>query len=129
MALVLARVVSDHTSPTLVLETVDALYMDGHAIDEHVLDGVPFQITLDNAGGLCVTMTLDESIRRQLRIARDEAETDATEHAWNRDIFAVNTDMSDDDGIILRTHLPAKKQTFRCKTPIVLDGHPLTLPT
>lgn len=128
MAFVLARIVSDHTSPTLVLETVDALYMDGHAIDEHVLDGVPFRVTLDEARALRAIMTLDEGIRRQLRIARDEAETDATEHAARLDIFAVDPDMHDDDGIILRTHLPAKEQTFRCNTPIVLDGQPLTLP-
>jgi hypothetical protein len=128
MALVLARILSGNDDVDLVLQTVDTLYLNGYQFGDRALEDVPFAITTDG-NTLQARMDIDESLRKRLRLNREEAEQDAVTCAQGYDLFALDATMrGEDEGVILRTHLPASAQAFNCEGRVILDGQPVVLP-
>ena len=111
----------------LQAETIDTLYLNGYSFGERTLEDIVFAITTDGQN-LLAKMLIDEGLRKRLRINRKEAERDAVEFALRNDVFSITDKLRDDDGVILRTDLPAEKQSFNCPERVTIDGTPITLP-
>lgn len=128
MAIVLTRIV-DETDDTTTLARVDTLYLNGYEFGKRQLEDVPFAVTTDGERLVC-TLAIDETLRRRLRIDKTDAEADGLRCAETTDLFALDATLrGEEEGLILRTHLPAEAQAFSCYGTIILDGEVVTLPT
>lgn len=128
MAIVLTRIV-DETDDTMTLARVDTLYLNGYEFGERQLEDVPFAVTTDGERLVC-TLAIDEALRRRLRIDKTYAEADGLRCAETTDLFALDATLrGEEEGLILRTHLPAEQQAFSCYGTIILDGEVVILPT
>ena len=107
--------------------TTDAVYINGYSFGERQLEDIPFRITT-NGTELFAEMLLSESLQKRMCIDKAQAEKDAIAFALENDVFSASPDLSDDDGLIIRTDLSAREQMFSCPESFSIDGAVYKLP-
>ena len=77
------------------VQETDALYMDGYAFGDRLLEGVPFKITIMD--GELKAECLD---KYQPGIDWEHWENTCVRYALNFEVFSTTQDLNDDDGFI-----------------------------
>jgi hypothetical protein len=99
---------------------IDKAYIDGYPFGERILDGVIFEITIENDAFKAKITPKCADYFAKLNEKRWLAE--AEEYAARNDVFGVDPDMREqNEAVCWDDALPNDEQTFNCEeTPIIV---------
>jgi len=114
MALHIARILEDDDSGVVLAEPTSSGFIDGYAVADRLLEGVPIEIYRQNDGELAVRISEDPELLKQMHVNVKTVCQTVLEWVSSGafDVLSSDKNLADDDVIIYDDTISLQNQAF-----------------